>query len=510
MKNRPKKEYRLLQLVWNILLLSVLAIGLFSWRLYLQEIEEHEAGFYRESGTVMERTEKNLNVWLDGQYQLLRFIAEDPRVVEACTDPRNREAVDAASQFVNRVHDRIPQFENLPLVSFAHEPFERIVGGEKRIIRPGCFFTDTVGGVTIGKGGMGYSYIREITLGRSWFISEVYPSILRDNPILVISAPVYNGEDLVGAAVISPQMDHFTKNLVDPVQFGQEGYLVFMNREGSIIAHPDRSLILSTSTATRETYAVQVQKLGLGEFQFSAEYLGEEKLYYGHRISFNTENTFNEWYLLSNRPVKEIQDEAFNYFLISLFMLILMVLSLSGGLLFIIFRREEILKQKARKLETRARTDSLTGLYNRGSFMELLDRELQRNGNRPLTVIMADLDHFKSVNDQFGHPEGDRVIVQTAGFIQNSIREYDLAGRYGGEEFIIALIDTDLESGLKIAERIQRQIRTLTLPAPGKKMTASFGICQWDGESREEIVAKADRLLYAAKNRGRNRIEWKE
>lgn len=431
-KSRRRSKYHLFQLIWEILLVAFLLLGIISWGLYRRETEEARKQFYKESQDLMARTAFTLEGWLDYQIQIVQLIAEDPRVMKACADPRDETAVSEATRFLEGIHRRFPYFENLPLVSFVHRPFERSVSGETRIIRPSLFFTDTVGGFTIGKGGMSYSYIREIADGDSFFISEVYPSILRGNPIFVISAPVYREELLVGVAIISPQMEYFTKTLVDTVEFGEEGYLIFMNKQGEIIAHPDRSLILSPSEEIKNGYKPHIQELNRGNLQFKTAYRGVEKYYNGRRLNLFPYNSHNQWYLLAARPVEEIEAEAFHLFLISLSLLVVMVLALIGGLILLIFKREGFLIQRTKELENQAQTDPLSGLLNRGYFFHLLDEKLQGGQEQNLTVILLDLDHFKDINDRFGHPEGDRVIVQTAAAIQKSIRRTDIAGRYGG------------------------------------------------------------------------------
>ncbi|MEM7053945.1 MAG: GGDEF domain-containing protein, partial [Pseudomonadota bacterium] len=156
-----------------------------------------------------------------------------------------------------------------------------------------------------------------------------------------------------------------------------------------------------------------------------------------------------------------------------------------------------------------ATTDDLTGLYNRGHGSELLDRELTRakRSDQPLSLILMDVDHFKSINDEFGHAVGDQVLVKISESLQNRIREVDIAARWGGEEFVIILPDTRLDDAKTIAGELQKGIRSLAKP-DGNHLSMSMGVTQYrTDESVSGLLKRADQLLYTAKNTGRNRME---
>ncbi len=156
------------------------------------------------------------------------------------------------------------------------------------------------------------------------------------------------------------------------------------------------------------------------------------------------------------------------------------------------------------------RTDPLTGLANRRHLMEHLATAVSlalRHGT-PLTVIMADLDHFKSINDTWGHDTGDQVLQKFGNLLKQETRLEDLAARYGGEEFVLMLPHTDLEGARCLAERIQRQLATVQLPPVDRPITASFGLSQvQSGDDPASLLKRADQALYRAKTGGRNRVE---
>lgn len=164
-------------------------------------------------------------------------------------------------------------------------------------------------------------------------------------------------------------------------------------------------------------------------------------------------------------------------------------------------------------LAEQAVTDGLTGLHNHRFFIERLGEEINksRRSGRPLTLLMLDIDHFKQVNDNYGHQAGDRVLEMFAETIRHHVRAGDEAGRYGGEEFSIALTDSDEAQSQILAQRLLSAIRELAIVlADGTEIhiTASLGIAQWDGEERIQLlIERADQALYQAKHHGRDRIE---
>ena len=177
------------------------------------------------------------------------------------------------------------------------------------------------------------------------------------------------------------------------------------------------------------------------------------------------------------------------------------------------WRRMQQGKADQEKLEKLANFDSLTGLYNRRSILRKLGEQLKyaRRYREELSLIMLDIDHFKKVNDQYGHLTGDEVLAEVATLIRQNIRVVDAAGRYGGEEFIIILPKTDLSSALVIAERIRKTIEATEMKDFEGKVfgiTVSQGLSSWKpGDDEYSLISCADDALYGAKENGRNRVE---
>jgi diguanylate cyclase (GGDEF)-like protein len=168
---------------------------------------------------------------------------------------------------------------------------------------------------------------------------------------------------------------------------------------------------------------------------------------------------------------------------------------------------QRLLEEKI-TLQITSITDGLTGLYNRNYTLGRLESEVSeaRRYRKHLSVIMFDLDHFKRINDSHGHQVGDVVMKKVAGILRGNLRDSDLAGRYGGEEFLIVLPETELDEARFVAERIRGQVEGLAWAEPALQVTVSGGVAQYTDESAEQLIRRADFQLYGAKESGRNRI----
>jgi diguanylate cyclase (GGDEF)-like protein len=168
----------------------------------------------------------------------------------------------------------------------------------------------------------------------------------------------------------------------------------------------------------------------------------------------------------------------------------------------------ETLRQKNSELEKLSVTDGLTGLVNHRALMQRLTEEgiRSKRNKRPFTVIMADVDHFKQYNDDFGHPEGDQVLKLVAAILKDSTRTVDCVARYGGEEFSVVLPETDMGGALEVAERIRARIEAADFP--NRRITVSIGVAEFprDAATTNKIIVVADEALYVAKRQGRNQV----
>ena len=175
------------------------------------------------------------------------------------------------------------------------------------------------------------------------------------------------------------------------------------------------------------------------------------------------------------------------------------------------YRVSRRMREQNRMLAALSRTDGLSGLLNRIAWEQIAYTEMARcrRSRQASSLLMLDIDHFKGINDQHGHPAGDEVIRSVAAILGRTVRTSDVPGRYGGEEFAVVLPDTDEHGAAIIAERIRRRIETATM---GREVvlqcTVSVGVAQAEPDSEDagDWIARADRALYEAKRLGRNRV----
>jgi two-component system cell cycle response regulator len=175
-------------------------------------------------------------------------------------------------------------------------------------------------------------------------------------------------------------------------------------------------------------------------------------------------------------------------------------------------RINEDLEKSCQELEMLASLDPLSGLLNRRTLFQRIEIEIERSLRLalPLTGIMIDIDHFKRVNDNFGHPCGDMVIREIGARLTRSLRKYDYAGRYGGEEFFVLFSNTTSELARTIAERFRKDVEETGFQWENEllKLTVSIGISQYiPGETPDRWISRADAAMYRAKQRGRNQTE---
>ena len=173
------------------------------------------------------------------------------------------------------------------------------------------------------------------------------------------------------------------------------------------------------------------------------------------------------------------------------------------------------LQQSMAQLEHANRTDGLTGVFNRRYWQQQLNYEIQRaqRYQHPLSLLLFDLDKFKQLNDDYGHQGGDTVLVELSALIAGLLRDTDLLGRYGGEEFGVILPETDLVGALQVANRICYAAQQHQMQFNGQPLraTVSIGVASFSGQSPDDLIQQADNALYSAKRQGRNRaVAWRD
>ncbi len=174
-------------------------------------------------------------------------------------------------------------------------------------------------------------------------------------------------------------------------------------------------------------------------------------------------------------------------------------------------RLEQLVEERTAELKVLATTDALTGTLNRRRFFEEAEEERARSARykHPLSLAMLDLDHFKAINDRFGHAVGDEALQRAAAVMRRVVRRQDRVGRYGGEEFGVLFPETGLDEALSVAERLRREIASEEIHAGEERveLRVSCGVAAWrPDESIDATLRRADAALYQAKQAGRNRV----
>jgi methyl-accepting chemotaxis protein len=323
-------SFRFLRWIIPLLTLSFLLFGVTGFFVTRDSLVR----FSRQSSNLLtDQTKVALVNWLQDQIYLAQTIAADPKIVRAVLNPTDEPARAEAHSYLQQLHDRYKYYENIPIAVRLPpgRTYSMNVNGEPRVIKNGTFLLDTVQGRTLGKCGPDFSYIKAIFEGAPYYISEVYPSILRGNPLFVVAAPVKHEGQVIGVTVLGVRMDYFTDLFIDPAKVGETGYLMMFDETGKVIAHPDKKLILNDAESKR-IGKITERVLHGTDPSFFDTYEGVEKLYVVSRLakgSFGQTGPAtsgasfmrHDWYIVSGQPVAEIvktsRTQAYLYLLFS-------------------------------------------------------------------------------------------------------------------------------------------------------------------------------------------------
>ncbi len=210
----------------------------------------------------------------------------------------------------------------------------------------------------------------------------------------------------------------------------------------------------------------------------------------------------------NNKTISNILQEGADDYIIKPFTPEIIIAKIRTNIRSYILLKE--LEKKNQLLAHMVITDGLTGLYNHKYMFERVEMEISeaKRYSKQFSLIMLDVDFFKKVNDTYGHQVGDSVLMEVAHVLKKGLRDADIIGRYGGEEFMIILPEIIDKQSIKAAERLRKDIENIEWDFEGMQVTISLGVVTYKGETAEEIVGKADALLYKAKHKGRNRVEY--
>lgn len=495
-KSIPKRvTAKYLQLVLPIILVLFSALA---YVIYCLD-SHNQIRMNQEFGQKMlDQANKTLKTWIDDQIVVLSMIATDSRVVEACADPTDLEKVAKANAFLRSFHEKNDFYENIALSAelSSDKSFEiKAVDGNRHLIKRGVFFADSSRGASIGKSNVEHPMAKSIyTEGRPHVVTHVYRSLIYGNPAFIISLPVYKDGRFVGAAHVAMPMKGFTDKFVNEVKLGETGYMFMVDDKGLLISHVNKELILSEDAAKR--YDSIISRILNGEERFEQEKDGQRKTYNSLRFDFNGLNHVSDWYLVFVQNSDEILASSVRFiwlisaFLVMAFLLVTTVIYISTvRLLNIGFR------------------DSLTGLYNRNYFEQEIKR-ISTGCSNSIGFISIDVDGLKVVNDNLGHSAGDRLLTTVGKLIKKSFGTKHSVIRFGGDEFIVLLVNEDEEFVEKACQTLKEEIEAYNAKKLAAPISVSLGWAVGKLENSNDIhkfIEVADERMYCEKELNRLR-----
>jgi len=303
-----------------------------------------------------------------------------------------------------------------------------------------------------------------------------------------LSSPIYNKDTFMG--VVS--LDLTTNKLSEILNCEYDGYLI-----------DDTNSVIATSRDIKFDKEVpklnDLMKISENDMEKMKELENNSIKRIGWYYVYKSGFSDAPWTILITVPV---------YLIIAKALLFTVPVIIIVQLLLITFNEVEQRKKIEEKIKNFATTDSLTGLKNRRFLDEIIEIKMTRSDRyqEPLSIIIFDLDHFKKVNDTWGHPIGDEMLKHVAEITNNTIRESDIFIRLGGEEFMIVLPNTNITGAVEIAERVRKALEENEHPVAGKQ-TASFGVAEKiKDDIFNDLYKRADKAVYLAKESGRNRV----
>lgn len=515
---KMKRKYKLTILFVLVILLMVSSV--FSV-LHLRVFKEND--FTEMAEQITNQTASIFELWITDQIRMAKLIAQNEDVIRLCIDPANPEVRARAGKFLNQLQADYPYYENLPIASCKDTPFVLELEDESYEINCGEFIIDTANNTTIGEGGEEYSYISNVKNGKEYYISEIYNSITRGDPIFVISVPVIKNEEIIGVAIVSPKMNYLTEFFVDSISIADTGYMFVVDGDSKTIAHKNRNFILNEVNDNKEVVEHITRQIDEGNNFFEANIFETSKFYYGLRIDLPSDYIEHNLYVVITQNKVEVFRQVHFFAFISVMIAFLIayltyksIILINNNqlhqekelqLIALNLKLEEKVKDRTKELEELAKRDGMTGLYNHEHINQFLIELLSRcDKSKLLVVAILDIDDFKKVNDRFGHQTGDVVIKTVATILQSTIRQTDMVGRYGGEEFLVILNDTDYDQCIQIVERIRTEILATKFTNIGYSVTVSIGVTPYRCESPEDLIKRADSLMYKAKSNGKNQV----
>lgn len=321
-------------------------------------------------------------------------------------------------------------------------------------------------------------------------------------------------DQAIGRAYMVIDLYSILQEFTEYMTFKTTGQMLIYNEYGRLITHPK----------DEQQFSDEINLKGLDQSKISQIIIDDQD--YFIKVSPIEITTSSTIYMIYQQSESELFafDQKIIRSVVSIVIIFILafalVVTLSGRYYSIqineatektvIEKLDTEVEKQTKDLKLKAKLDSLTQLYNHGAMYKIIEKAImERNTSmQALTLLMLDVDYFKDVNDQYGHQVGDQVLQYLAKLFVDNIRDFDVAGRYGGEEFIVLLKDTHLDLGYTVAERIRKAVMANPIGKDNVRITISIGICEWQGEDVASLIKKADKKLYDSKKYGRNKTTF--
>ena len=546
------------RVIISLLLMIVFIIGAGAYLLIENLMLKTSETFLRQSRHSVDLVAHSLTEWIEDQKRLTLALAADRDLARLLEHPEDMQRYERVHQRLQSLYAISGYMENIGVLIRLpeHKSLTLERNGRSIAIGNGTIYMDTVDGKTLGKAGLDRDFVDHSMIRGETYISLPYPSILRGNPIFVVSAPVYTDKKKIGGIVATaPILERFSKKFTNDIRMGERGFAFMCDQNGVVISHPERSKILKENFFDTLRTAIDTTNI----------HGSIERIEAGERVWYTyTKEPVTGWYVIA----KLYQNDIYRTFKREIYLIVatvfaVILLLFAGG--WWLINREvirplerirgalkrfspttkihaadleatasaeflqindsllkmsdmfhnylDLQKQMEEEIRHHALYDQLTELPNRRFLYQHIEEQLSRAtyNDGSFALYFLDLDNFKLINDSLGHDIGDHLLRETAKRLHGLIGEEDMIARLGGDEFIIVVSSRDTTAAFEeLAEQIVRVMHEKLAITDGQAyefiISTSVGISIFPdhGSDIKTLMKHADIALYEAKEEGRN------
>ncbi len=515
-----KNNVRTNLIVVFVMVIVIIMIFFFMFLIQTQQKKAFDAKANEFGLIVTEHASNTIEEWVDDQVTICHIIGNNGLIHDLMLNPNDITLQNNAYEYLSHANEKFISINDFHINLFSEDSFELISHGRKMTIESGGIILDSNNGRHVGFGNIEDDYVRKIWYGYNYYISHLEMEMANANDVIMISVPIMIEDRLIGIASATYKPTEIYKSTIGDIKISDASDLAFVDRDGNVMGSKDFTGINAFEEGGDfATIAKLVQK---ERNHFHAMLFGEHLHFNAKPVVLLSDAMYASWYVIFLQSYSEINESnsALSNTLIIISVIIAICFGLIANVLIksshkkaqkegLLLAQNELnrqIKNRTNSLEDLSVRDSLTGAYNHKTIIDFLGEKLKIDNN--VSMIMLDLDLFKQVNDTYGHLTGDEVLAKISETIDQTIDDSHKFGRYGGEEFLIILPVTSLQSAIVLGEKIRKKIAGLRFSEVDLHITASLGIVHCNDELVKDNIKRVDDLLYRAKENGRNRIEW--